>query len=233
MAMLVTGMLLTGCSKDSENNGMETKGNTEQTQTLTKEQIVGVWRNGDYWVSFSEDGFYSAFFYIDDRERIDDGDYTIDGYVITTKNPEHSARITIKTISSSSMNLVMEYTYPNILPQKTVTKEMNFTKTSTLPCKSTDELVGKSFSYDDKSEAHDGKVVTFINHIPHNDRIIRLTYSEPDRFNTKGDLQYYVYLPPLIYHTILSSGVYNPENIVMIGELTESQDGIISYKRIR
>ena len=72
MAVLAAGLLLTGCSKDSENNGMETKGNTEQkTQTLTKEQIVGVWRNGDYWVSFSEDGFMCG--YLSDKCIVEGG----------------------------------------------------------------------------------------------------------------------------------------------------------------
>ena len=53
MAVLAAGILLAGCAKD--NDDMETKGNTEQ-QALIKEQIVGVWRNGDYWVSFDGNG---------------------------------------------------------------------------------------------------------------------------------------------------------------------------------
>ena len=40
MVALVVGMMLAGCSKEDVN--METKGNTEQAQTLTKDQIVGV-----------------------------------------------------------------------------------------------------------------------------------------------------------------------------------------------
>lgn len=202
-------------------------------QTLTKEQIVGVWRSGDYWVSFAEDGFYSAFFFIDERERIDDGAYTIEGDVVTVKNPEHSTKNTIKSLSSTSMTLVMEYTYPNMSPKITVTREMTFIKTDELPCKSTDALVGKSFTYDDVSEAHYGKVVTFINHIPYNDRIIISEYSEPGRWGN-GIQQYYVYLPPLIYHTTLHGGVYGRDGEVFrIGEITESTDGTITYKKIR
>ncbi len=110
---------------------------------------------------------------------------------------------------------------------------MTFTKTDELPCKSTDALVGKSFTYDDVSEAHYGNVVTFINHIPYNDRIIISEYSEPGRWGN-GIQQYYVYLPPLIYHTTLHGGVYGRDGEVFrIGEITESTDGTITYKKIR
>lgn len=225
--MLVAGMLMTGCSKDSESMG--TKDNTE----LTKEQIVGVWRSGDYWVSFGNDGFYSAFFFIDDVERIDDGNFTIDGDVLTIKNPEHSTSIVVKKLSKTSITIVMEYTYPGLARKTTVTKEMNFTKTNEIPCKSNDYLVGKSFSYEDTSDVHDGRVITFFNEIPYNDRIMVSKYSEPGRYGNSV-LQYYVYLPPLIYHAILrSGGIYLKEDKVLIGELSESSEGILTYKRIR
>ena len=51
---LVMGMMLAGCSKEDGSEELEDRNNSmEQTSALTKEQIVGVWRNGDYWVSFS------------------------------------------------------------------------------------------------------------------------------------------------------------------------------------
>lgn len=226
LALIMT-MMLTGCSKEDSEN-------MEQTNALLKEQIVGVWRNGDYWVSFSEDGFYSAFFYIDDRERIDDGGYTIEGDVVTIKNPEHTTKNTIKSVSETAMTLVMEYTYPNRSPRFAVFEEMNFTKVSDIPCKENDDLVGKSFSYDDSSETHNGKVITWTNYILHNDRIINTVYSEPNRWGNSYCQQYYVYLPPFIYHTTLFGSIYDrDESVLQIGKITILEDGTISYKKER
>ena len=61
MTMLAAGMLLAGCSKDESENVEEPRKENVMEQTLTKEQIVGVWRSGDYWVSFSEDGYCGAY----------------------------------------------------------------------------------------------------------------------------------------------------------------------------
>ena len=231
-AALIAAMMLAGCSKDSESSG-EQRNDMEKTNDLTKEQIVGVWRSGDYWLSFSEDGFYSAFFFIDDRERIDDGDYIVAEDVVTVKNQEHTTILSVKNLSATSLTLVMNYTYPHLAQEVTVTKEMSFVKTEENPCKSTDDLVGKSFSYEDTSDAHNGKVVTFFNQIPYNDRLMISTYSEPGMWGNSA-LQYYVYLPPLIYHAILkSTSTYLKDDTVLIGKLTESSDGIITYERIR
>lgn len=50
---LMAGMMLAGCSKSDDEPSPQYK--------LTKDNIVGVWRSGDYWVSFSSDGYMSAY----------------------------------------------------------------------------------------------------------------------------------------------------------------------------
>ena len=130
MAVLAAGMLLAGCSKDSENNGMETK----QQQILTKEQIMGVWRNGDYWVSFDGNGrehvegtpvyfslpgnpyYYSGinrgFLNIGGKGISVGGKYNIKGNVITVaQGLEKPIEYIVTQIDESSMSFVITGKY--------------------------------------------------------------------------------------------------------------------------
>lgn len=151
MAMLVAGMLLTGCSKDSDN--METKGNTE---ALIKEQIIGVWRSGDYWVSFDGkehkpekggpvvgqqvgkppvyyDGYSKAVLEVAGKEVADGGVYIINGNTITSYSEQYletTVEYTITYISEASMTAVVKYTYAH---DDVYTETMSFAKTSDTP----------------------------------------------------------------------------------------------------
>ncbi|MBQ9204727.1 MAG: hypothetical protein IJ155_10880 [Prevotella sp.] len=223
--LALSAMLVCSCSSGDDSPVEETP-----KYKLDANSIVGVWRSGDYWVSFSEDGFYSAFFNIGDNERIDDGDYTIDGDVVTIKNYEHTTELSLKALSSASMTFDMTYNYP--LTSKKVTQEMSFSKADGIPCKADDILVGKSFSYDDVSESHGGKIITFTN-ILCDDRIILTEYSEKNSGGESMQWRYYVYLPPCIYHVRISSGYYPEGSVIKIGKISEFPDGTLSYEKIR
>ena len=130
MVMLAADMLLAGCSQDSENYDMETK----RQQTLTKEQIIGVWRNGDYWVSFDGNGrehvegtpvilsppgnpyYYSGinrgFLNIDGTGVSVGGKYYIEGNVITVEQGlEKPIEYIVTQIDESSMSFVITGKY--------------------------------------------------------------------------------------------------------------------------
>lgn len=128
--MAITAMLMmAGCSKE-DTNDMETK----RQQTLTKEQIIGVWRNGDYWVSFDGNGrehvegtpvyfslpgnpyYYSGinrgFLNIGGTGVSVGGKYNIEGNVITVaQGLEKPIEYIVTQIDESSMSFVITGKY--------------------------------------------------------------------------------------------------------------------------
>ena len=154
MAVLAAGLLLTGCSKDSENNGMETKGNTEQkTQTLTKEQIVGVWRNGDYWVSFSEDGFMCG--YLSDK-CIVEGGYEVfqDQIIVVSDFFEHNiTAFKITDVTDKTLECNVKYSEIDGTSLKDAEGTMTFTKSQEQPTACENEIIGKFFQFDSVYES--------------------------------------------------------------------------------
>lgn len=145
MAMLAAGMLLAGCAKEEE-NGVETKGNAEQQQTLTKEQIVGVWRNGDYWVSFSESGYASAFLKLIDKEFVNDGDYRLSGDTIITKSSPwwHETPYIVNYVNNSEISMTITFAYPAESSSKR-TDTVILQKCMDVPCERNDGLARKYF----------------------------------------------------------------------------------------
>lgn len=235
MAVLAAGMLLVGCSKDSEDNGMETKNGTEQVQTLTKEQIVGVWRSGDYWVSFSEDGYMSAYL---SEKRIEEGIYTIvkdtvkaetsmyyhfiDFAVSHIGNAKLSCSVTLNAFDGSFSEKVNDYT---------------FTKTDEKPCPKNHELIGKKFQYNTDvvdSDSWTGKSDTLHGFAQFN----ITTYFYADCFfrteegKRVGSFQaYYVYRPPLLYYRKLYVVGYNDsENVINILRIDIKNGNILASK---
>lgn len=147
MAVLAAGMLLTGCSKDSENKGMKTKGNTEQTQTLTVEQIVGVWRNGDYWMSFAEDGFMCG--YLSEKCIVEGGYKVIQDQVIVVSDFFENNITSFKVTSVTNDRLTCDVKYSEIegLTLKVAEGKMTFAKSQELPTARENEIIGKVFEF--------------------------------------------------------------------------------------
>ncbi len=228
MAMLVAGMLLTGCSKDSESKGMETKGNTEQkAQTLTKEQIVGVWRNGDYWVSFSEDGFMSAYL---NEKCIAEGDYMIEGDTVKAESSllYFCTRFVVNDILEKEISLSI--TYRELMKPYDVdnrkTETFKFRKTDESPC-TKNALVNKEFSYKTLVKFKDstGNVVlkqgTALCQVRNHCDILRLLTTE-DSKERSAIREYYVYLPPVMYyHEVETDGLNISEKAICTREILQ------------
>lgn len=157
MTVLAAGMLLVGCSKE-DSNGMETKENTEQTQALTKEQIVGVWRNGDYWVSFAEDGFMCG--YLSDK-CIVEGNYQVLHDQIIVVSDFFVNNITVFKITSvTNESLTCDLKFSNIeinsianedeaiwkesMSLKSIEATMSFSRTELQPTARENEIAGKT-----------------------------------------------------------------------------------------
>ena len=158
MAVLAAGMLLVGCSKDGD-NGMETKDNTEQT--LTKEQIVGVWRNGDYWVSFAEDGFMCG--YLSDKCIVEGGyevfqdqiivvsdffDNNITAFKINSVTEERiECNVKYSEMEINSIENEDEAIWKESINLKSTEATMSFIRSDVQPTTRENEIVGKRFEY--------------------------------------------------------------------------------------
>jgi hypothetical protein len=150
--VLMAGMMLAGCAK--EDGSEESRKGNDMEQTLTKEQIVGVWRSGDYWVSFSESGFMCA--YLSDK-CIAEGDYAIDGDTVKIDDGfkkirayGKNTRFVINSISNGTLSLTATYNDLSILYDGDEglvhlhTQNYNFSKTQESPCVKSNSLIGKS-----------------------------------------------------------------------------------------
>ena len=240
---LVTGMMLAGCSKNESSE--DTRKGNNMEQKLTKEQIVGVWRSGDYWVSFSESGYNSAYFPIENDERIDEGTYTIDGDTITVASQLYYSwtKYIIRNISSTSINLTIVYNFYGSTRTQgdnyEVSKDILLTKGNDAPCIMDDGLDGKTFTcesifYNYKnhntyevtqfctfwSEYH---LIRFQNHFKSEEE------DKIDGNHLSGGRKYYVYLSPYIYTIDLKNDTYKRNTKTTRGELSFNSDGSINY----
>ena len=220
---LLVGAMLAGCSKEDSENMEE--------QTLTKEQIVGVWRNGDYWVSFSEDGYNSAYLPYFDFESIDEGDFSIDGDTITVENSYFFNRTKYVVQKSESNNLVLELIYPHPHiggDQSIFRKIISFQKTDLTPCKKEDGLKGVTFNCNVLSKINK-KQTTFqvkIENSPYHN----LGWKSAE---TSGN-GYYIYLNPVIYFVLFEGlGMYDLEVALHQGELDFDEYGKQRYLHIK
>ena len=240
MVALIAGMMLDGCSKD-ESSEEQKRNNMEQANALLKKQIVGVWRNGDYWVSFSDGGYYSAFFLIDGEERIDEGSYTIDGNVITVICSgffRQKTTCVIKDIAASSVSLTVEYVHPDdYADPSTHTVSMALTKSGDTPCEKDDGLDGKTFEYTETfsdDAVYGSQTVTFTNKVISRYHLIEFTTDMPNVNGAMMGQQYYVYLPPRIYHARVPHANYAPwASGICIGVLTTNEAGQLKYDPVR
>ena len=108
---------------------------------MTKEQIVGVWRNGDYWVSFAEDGYMSA--YLSDK-CIAEGDYTIVKDTVKAESSMyyHFTDFIVKHITTTTLDcaVVLNAFDGSFSPK---VNDYTFTKTEEEPCPKNHRLIGK------------------------------------------------------------------------------------------
>lgn len=232
---LAAGMMLAGCSKSDDEPAPQYK--------LTKDNIVGVWRSGDYWVSFSSDGYNSAYFPIENDERIDEGTYTVNGDTITVASQLYYSwtKYVIKSISETSVSLTIIYNFygtTSVQEDKyDVSKDITLSKSNDTPCVLNDGLDRKTYETTETFNVNGKKynikqkntfykechLIQFENLFPE---------EEVEKFQNipKTGGRYYLFLPPYLYTIKTSIGLEYTRNVpVEKGMLTENPDGSLNY----
>lgn len=239
-AAIAIAVALAGCSKSED--GTETVKNMDPI--VTKEQITGVWRSGEYWISFSADGYNSAYFPIENDERIDEGTYAIEGDTVTVASQLYYSwtKYIIKSISESSMAVEIVYSFYGYTrfadDEYEVKKTLTLTKSNDTPCKKDDGLDKKSFDMLIPLLSSPAEYATQTNTFHAENHYIKYTmeykedapWSDISEMGSKGT-KYYVYMPPLFLSVVLSdeSG-YERNTKVEKGLLTEDEGGNLTYK---
>lgn len=227
MAVLAAGLLLAGCSKEDNSEELENRNNMEQTNALTKEQIVGVWRNGDYWVSFAEDGFMCG--YLSEKCIVEGGYQVLQDQVIVVSDFFENNISTFKITSVTNERLTCDVKYSEIegLTLKEAEGKMAFAKSQELPTPRNSEITGKGFEYKSfyilsgnfTSDSHKGQRVECLNHGDF--RNDGSTFRMIDRLSSNGQIRpswriyikdFYVYLYPNIYFIEYVNKEYNEKS---------------------
>ena len=240
--LALVSVMLMGCSKSEDNIG-----NLEAGQALTKDQIVGVWRNGDSWVSFSEDGvvrdaddnsvyfsywpvFYDGHFYgylnINGQERICSSIcYIIKDDTILIYDSDRRRNGSYEPIiAKCSINNVSETSLDITMYRDSIEEwSMSFAKGQEEPCGVIDGLEGRQFVFD---KVYDGVKQTYNATICNNDREFHQVYytnkNEDGNAHDDWGYFYYVYLSPYIYMSERLNG--KDEAAVIKGRLSDGDD---------
>lgn len=180
--------VFTACSSDDDIQKEET-GN----EGLQSSSIIGTWKNGNYFVSFGEDGFYSA--YIADA-FIDSGDYKrVEDKVSCSNNYFNRKTIyTIKDISETEIKVEISYTD---LYGKANSKAMTFTKSDGAIVSKSNTISGKSIT---TNSSYFGNITRKFT-----------SFNAGVKSATKGSAAkyplnfFYIYIGNIMYHQILGS----------------------------
>lgn len=138
LLMLSMLVALFGVSCSSDNNPTE-----NDDGSIKKELLIGTWENGNYFVSFGQDDYYSA--YIAD-EFIDSGNYTQSQNVVLCQNNYFNRNSTYTIKKVSNIELDVDILYKDLYGD-TQKKSITFTKTSTFPVSKSNTLDGKSIQW--------------------------------------------------------------------------------------
>ncbi len=136
MAVLYLGIV--SCGGNDEDSDIPKIVNPE---TLNP---VGVWENGEYFISFNDENFCSAYF---DIEYVDCGAYSVKDNVITCNNAYYAkqTKYNIKKMTENTLEVEIDYIS---LSGKARSKSMTFTKnTAIVPSVKDNSLIGKSLTY--------------------------------------------------------------------------------------
>lgn len=132
-------ILLSSCTKESEDkNEIEDIINEDKQLPIT-----GTWSNGDYFVSFSNDGYYSA--YIADA-FIDSGTYERVNNEINCSNYYFQRHTIFKIKDLSDTEMTIKITYTDIWGN-TNEEEKTLNKTDDAIVSENNTLAGKSISW--------------------------------------------------------------------------------------
>lgn len=110
-------------------------------QDINASGITGVWESGNYFISFNNDGFCSA--YIADN-FIDCGDYIYkDGMTVSCSNTYFSRNTTYAITYLSTVRMDVDVTYTD-LKGKTQNINLSLARTEKRPARKENYLIGKS-----------------------------------------------------------------------------------------
>lgn len=117
----------------------------EDSSTLKVNDLVGVWRNGNYFISFSEDDFFTGW---PAKSFLDRGDYTIKGNVVSVYNPYfHRTNTYTITLSQDGKSMSVLIDYYDAENNEKLSDTRTFTKTEELPAIDQNPLANIAFSY--------------------------------------------------------------------------------------
>lgn len=136
--MLITVVLPLFLSCSSDNSSDENIDDEKEHPS-----IVGVWENGSYFVSFSNDGYYAA--YLGDQ-FIDSGNYTQSEKGISCSNPYFNRTTSMNIENISVSELKLDVTYTDVHGDVS-NKVVSFRKSTDIPASQNSSLTGKSLSY--------------------------------------------------------------------------------------
>ena len=229
-------LALAGCTHE-ENEITE----QPQEKALTKEQLVGVWRSGGYWVSFSDDWYNSAYFPLENAERIDEGSYTISGDTVTVENSLYysTTRYIIHSISGDTLRMTQIYNIFNSSrdgeDNYDIYTPLTLTKSNEVPPVKLNGFSGMTFTYRDipEEESLGSDSITYQNFFDFEEyHQIRFATEVRTKWGIYGGAQYYIYLNPVIYHVTTPDQDYDKGLKVKKAHLTKNND-VLTYRRLQ
>jgi hypothetical protein len=168
----------TSCSSDNKEEGRK------ESESFN---LVGVWKSGDYFISFSDEGFYTA--YLSDK-FIDSGNYEVNqrDKKVTCKNTYTNKSTKYDIVNCTSNGLICKVTYINF-EGKEVNENFSMKKVNSTPSSKEHILIGKLYRY--LAAGYGDCIMKF-------DTFNTATLST-DEYRPKVQNWYYVYLDSNIY----------------------------------
>ena len=212
------------CGGDGDGDELSQSDIPKETQFMP----IGVWENGEYFISFNDDQFCCAYF---DDKYVDCGKYTINDNIITCNNTYYAkqTKYHITKLTEASIEVNIEYTS---ISGNFCTKTMKFIKNSNkAPSIKDHSLIGKS--YDSYTDYVSWSFETYNTGVKMNKKS-SATLEFPLR-------AYYIFFDGKIYYQTYSMtaqrptiGGWNPSTTVSISTISFKADGSISnIKKIK
>lgn len=183
--ILMNFFVFASCSKNDDVK--------DENKNLLSSSVVGTWKDGKYFLSFGEDGFYSA--YIADT-FIDSGYYKQDGHKLSCSNTYFNRKTVYIIKEVSETELKVEILYIDLYG-KTNNKAMTFTKSDDDTASRNNTLIGR----------------TITTHSQYFGNVIRTftSFNSGIKSATKGSAAkyplnfFYIYIGNTMYHQIIHS----------------------------
>lgn len=164
--------------------------------------IVGVWESGKYFLSFSDDGFFSAYY---TQKRIESGSFIRSGNTITITCPFFgtTTKVTVRYIDDGTM--VVQIDYKDHISGTFEVQQLTLAKSTKTPSVKSHDLIGKTYS----SEVAGQGIVSYA--FTTGDAIKKT--SDKSGIEPYPLTLFYVYLDGTIYYQTFVQTGSNPPSI--------------------